>query len=106
MSIFDFFKNKKRLYHSMKLSNTLVVTVHLPKMLIITAPISSIGVHAEYVYLQSKFGRQNVDFQIQSQSLELVDNKHYDVFTIQLSDGSIKKFSSIYLIFFLSIDII
>lgn len=92
MSIFDFFKNKKKTISFDEIVKYSGGDGSSPaNAVVITAPISSIGVHAEYVYLRSKFGRQNVDFQIQRQSLELVDNKHYDVFTIQLSDGSIKK---------------
>lgn len=92
MSIFDFFKNKKKTYSFDELVKYSGGDGSSPEnAVIITAPISPIGVHAEYDYLRSKYGRQNVDFQVMSQSLEFSDNKHYDVITIKLSDGSMKE---------------
>lgn len=91
MSIFDFFKNKKKTYSFDELVKYSGGDGSSPENAVIISTIdSSVGVRAEYVYLESKYGRRNVDFQVIRQMLMTINGKDYDVLYIKLADGSQK----------------
>ncbi|MBI4318394.1 MAG: hypothetical protein HY675_07880 [Chloroflexi bacterium] len=55
---------------------------------IVGAPNEIVGVHAEYQYLEKRFGRRGVDLQLESQSLHVIGGRYYDRIEIRLADGS------------------
>ncbi len=48
------------------------------------------GISAEYQFLEKEFGRQNVDWKLQRQSVLHQKGKVYDRMEIELQDGSRK----------------
>jgi hypothetical protein len=59
--------------------------------IIIKAPNSSLGIHTEYVLLEEKFGKRDVDFKFLGQQLQSNNGKFYDVLEIKTSDGTTRK---------------
>ena len=61
----------------------------------ITATSSSIGIHAEYIYVEMQCGPKNLDWTTERQVLlepEGPDGKHYDLLTVKLKDGTFREF--------------
>ena len=48
------------------------------------------GIPAEYHFLEKKYGKQQVDWQLRRQSLMHQGGKHYDLMQIELKDGTKK----------------
>lgn len=59
---------------------------------VINTTNSMVGVAAEYVYVSSKCGRRNVDWTLKSQACIEHDGKHYDLLTVQLRSGEVRKY--------------
>jgi hypothetical protein len=59
-------------------------------VIILGAPSSRVGIDAEYVFLEKKFGRANVDWKLKRQSVLHKDGRHYDRMDIELKNGSKK----------------
>ncbi|RCK75253.1 MAG: hypothetical protein IGBAC_1389 [Ignavibacteriae bacterium] len=59
-------------------------------IIILDASDSWEGIYAEYEYISKKFGRQNSDWVLESQSLLRVDEKTYDKMEVKLADGTKK----------------
>lgn len=59
-------------------------------VVIFGAPNSVAGISAEYKYLQQKFGRENVDWNLRRQSILQQKGKVYDRMDLDLKDGSRK----------------
>lgn len=55
------------------------------------APDHFSGIKAEYDYIETKFGRKNVDWQLVRQSLIREGGRAYDRMEIRLPDGSRKE---------------
>lgn len=52
--------------------------------IIINAPSEKLGVDAEYEYLETIYGEQNVKWRLYEQTLIVEENKYYDVLVIEL----------------------
>lgn len=55
--------------------------------IIINAPSDKLGVDAEYEYLESIYGEQNVEWRLDEQMLMISENKYYDILNIELRNG-------------------
>ena len=62
------------------------------RAIIINAPNEKLGVNAEYKYLESIYGEQNVNWRLDEQMLMISENKYYDVLNIELRNGELKKY--------------
>jgi hypothetical protein len=60
--------------------------------IIISASNEKSGVDAEYEYLESIYGEQNVDFRLDEQNLFVEDNKYYDMLVIELRNNQLLTF--------------
>jgi hypothetical protein len=49
-------------------------------------------VNAEYKYLESIYGEQNVDWRLYEQNLFVEDDKYYDILVIELRNYQLLKF--------------
>jgi len=50
------------------------------------------GVNAEYNWLEEKFGKQNVFWELNDQELISDDDQQYDILRIKFQGGEIKEF--------------
>lgn len=55
--------------------------------IIIKAPNEKLGIDAEYEYLESVYGKLNVEWRLQEQELIISGDKYYDVLNIELRNG-------------------
>jgi hypothetical protein len=62
------------------------------KAIIINAPNEKSGVNAEYEYLESIYGKQNVKWRLYEQNLLIEDDKYYDVLVIELRNSELLTF--------------
>ena len=62
------------------------------KAIIINAPSDKLGVDAEYNYLESIYGEQNVHWRLDEQKLFIKDDKYYDVLIIELRNNQLLTF--------------
>ena len=60
--------------------------------IIINAPSDKLGVDAEYKYLESIYGEQNVHWRLDEQKLFVEDNKYYDILIIELINNQLLTF--------------
>jgi hypothetical protein len=60
--------------------------------IIINAPSDKLGVDAEYEYLESIYGEQNVNWRLDEQKLFIKDDKYYDVLIIELRNNQLLTF--------------
>jgi hypothetical protein len=60
--------------------------------IIINAPSDKLGVDAEYKYLESIYGEQNVHWRLYEQNLFVKDNKYYDILVIELRNSQLLTF--------------
>jgi hypothetical protein len=62
--------------------------------IVISEPNEVAGVRAEWAYLSSQCGRQNVDWTLQYQAVtdEQGDGRRYDIFSVRLRDGEVRKY--------------
>lgn len=89
MGLFDFVKGKPKRFGPYSGGSG----ASLEDAVIITVPSSLMGVPAEYEYVEMQCGRQDVDWEGQRQDLlEKPYGKCYDLLTVKLKDGTIRKF--------------
>ena len=50
------------------------------------------GVDAEYVWLEEKFGKQDINWELIFQELIVEESKEYDILRIKFSSGEITEF--------------
>ena len=50
------------------------------------------GVDAEYIWLEEKFGEQDVNWELIFQELIVEESKQYDILRIKFSSGEIKEY--------------
>ena len=50
------------------------------------------GVNAEYIWLEEKYGQENVKWEMLDQTLLDEGDKQFDILRIKFSDGKIKEF--------------
>ena len=60
--------------------------------IIINAPNERTGVDAEYKYLESIYGEQNINWRLDEQKLFVKDNKYYDILVIELRNSQLLTF--------------
>jgi hypothetical protein len=58
---------------------------------IINSTNSADGIDAEYIFIQSKFGRRGIDWKLERQTLSENNSKRYDIMLIKLSNGFTKE---------------
>ncbi|MFX0195848.1 MAG: hypothetical protein ACFFCW_06985 [Candidatus Hodarchaeota archaeon] len=59
---------------------------------IINTTNTMVGVPAEYHYVSSKCGQQDVDWFLKSQEYMPKEGRHYDVLEIELKNGELKSY--------------
>lgn len=59
---------------------------------IINAASSLVGIPAEYHYISSECGRRKVDWTLKLQAHIEKNGRHYDVLTVELESGEVRKY--------------
>jgi len=87
MGLFDFLKSKKKqnLYTGGNGEST-------ENAVIINTTTSLQGIPAEYAFVASKCGKENVDWTFESQMALRSNGRNYDYLTVKLKNGDMKSF--------------
>jgi len=77
------------LYKGVKMNNGLTKE---EAIIILGAKDETEGVDAEYNWLEEKFGKQNISWEMNDQEVSDEGDKQYDILRIKFSAGEIKEF--------------
>ncbi|MBN1363324.1 MAG: hypothetical protein JW976_00830 [Syntrophaceae bacterium] len=64
----------------------------IEKAIIINAKRMTVGIPAEYRFVEEKYGRMDLDWTFELQAVMRSGNRQYDVLAIKLKDGQEKTF--------------
>jgi|SRR6516164_5688469 hypothetical protein len=87
MGLFDFLRPKRQRALYTGGDGTSVETA-----VVINAPNTSFGVHAEYQYITSKHGPKGTGWTLESQALMARDGKHFDVLKIKIGTEELRTY--------------